>query len=74
MLGPSLRIEKKIEYLPWGSHMYFNSIKKKHSNRLFSSKSFEPKNREVIENSSNAPLYFSPLKYTCLDKNSFQNH
>ena len=35
---------------------------------------FEPKNREVIENSSKTPLNFSSLQYTYLDKNSFQYH
>ena len=33
---------------------------------------FEPKNREVIENSSKTPLNFSPLQCTYLGKNSFQ--
>ena len=32
---------------------------------------FEPKNREVIENSSKPPLNFSPLQCTYLGKNSF---
>ena len=35
---------------------------------------FEPKNREVIENSSKTPLNFSSLQYTYLDKKSFQFH
>ena len=35
---------------------------------------FEPKNREVIENSSITPLNFSPLQYTYLGKNSYQYH
>ena len=35
---------------------------------------FEPKNCEVIEKSSKAPLNFSPLKCTYLGKNSFQYH
>ena len=35
---------------------------------------FEPKNREVIENSSKTPLNFSSLQYTYLGENSFQNH
>ena len=33
---------------------------------------FEPKIREVIENSSKTPLNFSPLQCTYLGKNSFQ--
>ena len=32
---------------------------------------FEPKNCEMIENSSKAPLNFSPLKFTYLGKNYF---
>ena len=35
---------------------------------------FEPKNREVIENSSKTPLNFSSLQYTYLGKHSFQYH
>ena len=35
---------------------------------------FEPKNREVIENSSKTPLNVSSLQYTYLGKNSFQYH
>ena len=35
---------------------------------------FEPKNREVIENSPKTPLNFSPLKCTYLGENSFQYH
>ena len=36
---------------------------------------FEPKNLEVIENSSKTPLIsFSPLQCTYLGKNSFQYH
>ena len=35
---------------------------------------FEPKNCKVIENTSNAPLKFSPLNCTYLGKNSFQYH
>ena len=35
---------------------------------------FEPKNREVTENSSKTPLNFGSLQYTYLDKNSFQYH
>ena len=33
---------------------------------------FEPKNREVIENSSKTPLNFSSLLYTYMGKHSFQ--
>ena len=35
---------------------------------------FEPKNREVIENSSKTPLNISSLQYTYLGKTSFQYH
>ena len=35
---------------------------------------FEPKNCEVIENSSKTPLNISSLQYTYLGKNSFQYH
>ena len=35
---------------------------------------FEPKNRELIENSSKAPLNCNPLKCTNFGKNSFQYH
>ena len=35
---------------------------------------FEPKNREVIENSSKTPLNFSPLQCTYLGKISIQYH
>ena len=35
---------------------------------------FEPKNREVIENSAETPLNFSPLQGTYFGKNSFQYH
>ena len=35
---------------------------------------FEPKNRELIENSSKTPLNFGSLQYTYLGKNSFQYH
>ena len=35
---------------------------------------FEPQNCQVIENSSKAPLNFSPLECTYLGKNSFQYH
>ena len=35
---------------------------------------FEPKNREVIEKSSKAPLSFSPIQCTYLGKNPFQYH
>ena len=35
---------------------------------------FEPKNREVIENASKAPLSFSLLQCIYLGKNSFQYH
>ena len=35
---------------------------------------FEPKIREVIENSSKTPLNFSSLQSTYLGKNSFQYH
>ena len=58
------------------NHLYLN-LKKLHSKRLFYLKKlifafFEPKNREVIENSSKIPLNFSPLQCTYLGKNSFQ--
>ena len=53
------------------NHLNFNSIKKKlFPKRISSSKgcflNFEPNNCEVIENSSKAPLNFSPLKCTYL--------
>ena len=35
---------------------------------------FEPKNREVMKNSSKTPLNVSSLQYTYLGKNSFQYH
>ena len=35
---------------------------------------FEPKKREVIENSCKAPLNFSPLQCTYLNNKSFQYH
>ena len=35
---------------------------------------FEPKSREVIENSSKTPLNFSPLQCTYLGKKIFQYH
>ena len=35
---------------------------------------FEPKNREMIEKSSNALLNFSQLKYKYLGKNSYKYH
>ena len=35
---------------------------------------FEPKNREVRENSSKTPLNLSSLQYIYLGKNSFQYH
>ena len=35
---------------------------------------FEPKNREMNENTSKTPLSFSPLQCIYLDKNSFHYH
>ena len=35
---------------------------------------FEPKNREMIENSAKTPLNFSALQCTYLGKKSFQYH
>ena len=60
------------------NHLYLNLIKNCTQNAYFLQKVdfciFEPKNREVIENSSKTPLSFSPLQSTCLGKNSFQYH
>ena len=60
------------------NHLYLNSIKTALKTRIFFKKIdfciFEPKNREVIENSSKTPLNFSPLQCTYLGENSFQYH
>ena len=56
---------------------HFNSIKTA-LNAYFLQKVdfciFEPKNRELIENSSKAPLNCNPLECTYLGKISFQYH
>ena len=60
------------------NHLCLNSIKTALKNAYFLQKVdvciFEPKNREVIENSSKPPLNFKPLQCTYLGKNSFQYH
>ena len=58
------------------NHLYLNSIKTalKRLSQNVDLCIFEPKTREVIENSSKTPLNFSPLQCTYLGENSFQNH
>ena len=60
------------------NHLYLNLIKTALKTLIFFKNLifafFEPKNREVIENSSKTPLNFGSLQYTYLGKNSFQYH
>ena len=59
------------------NHLYLNSIKTALKTLIFLKNDFcifEPKNREVNENTSKTPLCFSPLQCTYLGKNSFHNH
>ena len=61
---------------PVCNHKYLNSIKTALKTLIFFKKLifciYEPKNREVIDNSSKTQLYFSPLQCTYWGKNSFQ--
>ena len=61
-----------------GNHLYLISIKTALKAFVFFKKNdfwiFEPKSRQVIENSSKALLSFSPLQCTYLGENSFQYH
>ena len=63
---------------PVCNHLYLILIKTALKTLIFFKKMFfcifNPKNREVIENSSKTPLNFCPLQCTYLGKNSFQYH
>ena len=60
------------------NHLYLNLIKTALKTLIFFKKLIfallNPKDREVIEDSSKTPLNFSALQYTYLGKNLFQYH